>query len=376
SKGFIKEGPKNRLRAQDIHRIVDTFTRQLEQPRYSRMVPLAEIGDPKNDYNLNFARYIDSSEPEDIQDIDAHLRGGIPNRDLDALDKYWKVFPGVRDALFKKGDRPDYSGLKVPAVEIKATIFGHSEFKAWSAKTRKLFAKWRAEVSPRLYGIKKGDHPKSLIDAISEELLATFQKATLIDPYDVYQHLMDYWAETMQDDVYAIVAEGWREAAKPREILQVKGENGKLVWPGPGDFRIGKRRYKSDLLPAEVLVEQYFSAEAASVALDEYAEALDGLAATKAEHKAQQEALHAKVAAKYAQISEGDAKTLVVEHKWGASVDAAVVAELDRMSVQLAVRIHQLAERYASRLPAVERDANALGERVRAHLKAMGATWT
>src|SRR5207247_8184928 len=109
SKGFLKDGNKNRLRAQDIHRIVDTFTRQLEVPRYSRMVPLAEISDPKNDFNLNLPRYIDSTQPEDLQDIDAHLRGGIPNRDIDDLDRYWQVFPGVRATLFKKAERPGYT---------------------------------------------------------------------------------------------------------------------------------------------------------------------------------------------------------------------------------------------------------------------------
>ena len=103
SKGFIKDGNKNRLRAQDIHKIVDTFTRQLEIPRYSRMVPLAEISDPKNDFNLNLPRYIDSTEPEDLQDIDAHLRGGIPDRDIDALDRYWQVFPGVRARAVRDG---------------------------------------------------------------------------------------------------------------------------------------------------------------------------------------------------------------------------------------------------------------------------------
>ncbi len=106
SKGFIKDGNKNRLRAQDIHKIVDTFTRQLEIKRYSRMVSLAEISDPKNDYNLNLPRYIDSSEPEDLQDIDGHLNGGIPERDIDALERYWQVIPAVRATLFKKADRP------------------------------------------------------------------------------------------------------------------------------------------------------------------------------------------------------------------------------------------------------------------------------
>ena len=96
SKGFIKDGNKNRLRAQDLHRIVDSFTNQLAIEKYSRMVPLAEISDPKNDYNLNLPRYIDSSEPEDLQDIDGHLRGGIPTRDIDAFDRYWQVIPAVR----------------------------------------------------------------------------------------------------------------------------------------------------------------------------------------------------------------------------------------------------------------------------------------
>jgi type I restriction enzyme M protein len=83
--GLPQGRPKNRLREQDIHRIVDTFTRQVDIPGYARRVPLAEISDPKNDFNLNLPRYIDSTEPEDLQDIDAHLRGGIPDRDLDAL---------------------------------------------------------------------------------------------------------------------------------------------------------------------------------------------------------------------------------------------------------------------------------------------------
>jgi len=88
SKGFIKDGPKNRLRSQDIHKIVDVFNRQIEIERYSRMVLLAEIADPKNDYNLNIPRYVDSTESEDIQDLHAHLHGGIPDRDLDALSGY------------------------------------------------------------------------------------------------------------------------------------------------------------------------------------------------------------------------------------------------------------------------------------------------
>src|SRR5262249_21559944 len=131
SKGFIKDGNKNRFRAQDIHKIVDIFTRQVEIPRYSRMVPLAEITDPKNDFNLNLPRYIDSTEPEDLQDIDGHLRGGIPERDIEALERYWQVIPSVRTALFKHANRPGYCKLTVAVTDIKATIFDHAEFSAF-----------------------------------------------------------------------------------------------------------------------------------------------------------------------------------------------------------------------------------------------------
>ena len=96
SKGFTKDGPKNRLRPRDLHKIVDVFTKQLEVPGYSRMVPLSEIAGPTNDYNLNIPRYVDSSEPEDIQDLHAHLHGGIPERDIDALQGYWDAFPALR----------------------------------------------------------------------------------------------------------------------------------------------------------------------------------------------------------------------------------------------------------------------------------------
>jgi type I restriction enzyme M protein len=157
SKGFLKDGNKNRLREQDIHRIVDTFTRQAEVPRYARLVPVAEIADPKNDYNLNLPRYIDSTEPEDLQDIDAHLRGGIPNRDLDALASYWEVIPGVRNALFKKADgaRPDYSQFKLPIAEVKPAILGHAEFTAFNDSITRLFAKWKKSAVPQLQAFGK-----------------------------------------------------------------------------------------------------------------------------------------------------------------------------------------------------------------------------
>ena len=138
SKGFMKDGNKNRLRSQDIHKIVDVFNRQLELDRYSRLVPYEEIAG-KNEFNLNIPRYIDSSEPEDIHDLDAHLNGGIPVRDIEALQDYWTVFPSLRKTLFKDGTREGYYDALVHAREVKATILGHAEFKAFKDKSLSLF---------------------------------------------------------------------------------------------------------------------------------------------------------------------------------------------------------------------------------------------
>jgi type I restriction enzyme M protein len=273
SKGFIKDGNKNRLREQDIHKIVDTFTRQAELPRYSRLVPVSEIADPKNDCNLNLPRYIDSTEPEDLQDIDAHLRDGIPNRDIDALEAYWQVIPGVRALLFapfpsprKRGEgqgegRDGYCQLKLPIAEVKPAIFGHAEFTRFKEQVAKLFTKWQTASVPPLKNFGKDGHPKALIETIAEDLLATFKQAPLLDAYDVFQHLMDYWAETMQDDCYLIVGDGWRDAAQPRLIVEDKNKKTKAR----PDFTLGKKKYQAELIPPALIIRRWYADEQAAL---------------------------------------------------------------------------------------------------------------
>jgi type I restriction enzyme M protein len=448
SKGFKKDGPKNRLREQDLHKIVDTFTRQDESdPRYARMVPVAEIAGPKNDYNLNLSRYIDSTEPEDLQDIDGHLRGGIPERDIDGdlnagvigLTPYWKIMPALRAALFEKFNRPGYCQLRLPIAEVKPAIFNHPEFTAFTTKARKLFTKWQTASVPQLKGFARDGHPKPLIETIAEDLLANFKTAPLLDAYDVYQHLMDYWAETMQDDCYLIADAGWKAGAQPREIRQVKNKENKLVWPEPHDFKKGKRRFKSDLVPAAILIARYFAAERDAIAaletelagieqqldekreeqsgeegllaeviegegekqkitakavkarlkeigrdpdyaeerqaLEDYSALLDQQADAKTKLKAAQEDLEAKLAAKYPTLTEDEIKALVVDDKWLATIAAAVQGELDRVSQTLTGRIRQLAERYATPLPLLSDEVATLANRVDGHLKKMGAVW-
>ncbi|GDX99612.1 type I restriction-modification system subunit M [Phycisphaerae bacterium] len=439
SKGFIKQGAKNRLRDQDVHKIVDVFTKQTDVPRYARMVRFDEIADPKNDFNLNLPRYIDSSEPEDLQDIDGHLRGGIPERDIDALDHYWKVLPAVRSALFKSAGRTGYGAIRLPIAEVKPAILGHDEFAAFNKKVTQLFVSWRKASTTKLAAFTKNGHPKRLIEDLSEDLLATFRKAPLLDAYDVYQRLMDYWAQTMQDDTYLISADGWVKGAQPREIKQVKNKDNKLVWPEDHDYLKGKRRFKSDLVPASLLVAKYFSKERDAIAalddklasieqqlaevmeensgedgllaeviegegdkqkitakavkarlkeieddpnfnderkvLKAYAALLEKQSDTKSDRKAAQEDLDAKLDAKYPKLTEAEVKTLVIDDKWMTHLAAAIEDELDRVSQALTGRVRELAERYATPLPSLVAEVTKLSARVDTHLKKMGATW-
>ncbi|MBM3494982.1 MAG: type I restriction endonuclease subunit M, partial [Armatimonadetes bacterium] len=439
SRGFIKDGNKNRLREQDLHRIVDTFRKQIDVPRYACMVPYEEIADPKNDWNLNLPRYIDATEPEDLQDIDGHLRGGIPERDLDALANYWQVIPGVRAALFESAGRPGYAQLKLPIAEVKAAIFSHAEFTAFVTTVNQIFDRWKAASLPRLRGFGRDGHPRQFIERLAEDLLATFRAALLLDAYDVYQHLMDYWSATMQDDCYLIAADGWQAGAQPREIVKVKDKNNKLTWPADHDYEIGKRRFKSDLVPASLMIDRYFVVECKAIAaleaelatieqkldemreehggeegllaeviegegdkrtitakavkarlrkigkdpdyadeikaLNEYDALLDTQIEFKAKLKAAREGLDAKLHAKYPKLTEDDVKSLVVDDKWLATLADAVQGELDRVSRTVTGRVRQLAERYARTLPMLSEDAADYATRIDTHLRRMGAVW-
>ena len=259
SKGFVKDGNKNRLRSQDLHKIVDAFAKQIEIDKYARMVPLAEI--EKHGFNLNIPRYIDSSEPEDLQDIDAHLRGGIPVRDVDGLGDFWQVLPAVRDTLFAPGDRPGYLAPLVDAAGVKSAILDHPEFATFTDSVTAVFDAWRSAHIDRLRGIAIGDKPKELIAEISEDLLDRFKPVPLIDGYDVYQHLMTYWAEVMQDDTYVLVQDGWAAGRVIREL--VKNADGK--YSETPDIKIGKRHLKAELIPPALMVAQFFAAEQAEV---------------------------------------------------------------------------------------------------------------
>ena len=255
SLGFIKDGPKNRLREQDIHKIVDTFNRSIELPRYSRIVPLSEIKDPANNYNLNIPRYIDSSESADLHDLDAHINGGIPNRDIDALDSYWKVFPGLRYELFCDYGRDGYSEVEIQGNSVRAAILQHDEFKTYQSRVGAVFDNWCCTHEPMLLRIDESVHPLTIIQTLSEDLLASFNDIPLLDSYNVYQRLMDYWNEVMQDDVYLIASQGWA-AGQTLRIADDKETPDFVIKKGRETFK-----FVCDLLPASLVVARFFEEE-------------------------------------------------------------------------------------------------------------------
>lgn len=407
SRSFLKDGNKNRLREQDIHKIVDAFNNNIEIPKYSRMVPLAEI--VANDFNLNLSRYIDSSESEDIQDIDGHLRGGIPESDIAALDPYWQVFPSLKDTLFVHS-RKGYSALTVQQGAIKKTIYEHSEFQSFKKSVTRLFVKWETKQTPALREIRVHDKPKILIQGLAEDILATFQTAKLIDPYDVYQHLMDYWSETMQDDVYLLATEGWKPVldGKPNidlipntlivqryfssdqsaiQLLEAKrdaitrqmeeldeehGAEDGLLWEAKNDK--GKLTKGSVKTRLSEIVDDADTGDECKV-LQQYLMLLEQEAAANKRIKESTKALDSKVAVKYGKLSKDEVKTLVVDDKWMGTLSSAVHAELDRVSQTITGRIKQLAERYAVPLPMIVGNTHDLSVRVDSHLKKMGFSW-
>ena len=429
SKGFMKDGNKNRLRQQDIHKIVDVFNRQLVLPRYARMVTFAEI--QANDYNLNIPRYIDGSEPEDLQDLDAHLNGGIPIRDIDALEHFWQVFPSLRKTLFKPL-RKGYVRTTIPAKDVKQAILEHQEYQVFAQRILKIYHKWEQTHLKRLNGLANGIDPKGLIFDLSEDLLARFAKTALLDKYDIYQHLMDYWAEVMQDDVYVIAQDGWLAGNVMRQLVEEKGEKLKET----PDLVINRKKYKADLIPPAFIVVRYFTAEQAEIdrlqedkeAISQELEAVieeqsgeEGLLEeaetdkgkiTKSSVKARiseikgnkdmedelsvlnqcqnlldresaadksvkdaQKALDAKVFKKYPNLTIEEIKDLVVRDKWLATIETDMRLEIEQVAHQLAGRVRLLDERYADPMPRLMEEAEALSGKVEGHLKQMGLEW-
>jgi len=354
-------------------------------------------------------------------------------RDIEALSDDWAVMPSLRDCLFGAGDRDGYMTPKVEPAEVKATILNHPEFAAYAKTVHAVFDGWCEAHSDRLKAIKVGDKPKELIFEIAEDLLKRFADVPLIDKYDVYQHMMNYWSDVMQDDAFILVQDGWPATKQVRQLT--KNADGKYTEEPDivlGSGR-GAQRLKAELIPSALMVARFFAKEQAAIEeleanaeeaarvieeMDEEHGGEDGLlfeAKTdkgkltaksvkdrlkeiKGDKDADEEraklqecleliekekeasdaakqakaALDLKVVQKYPKLSDDEAKMLVVEDKWLSKLKADIEAEIDRVSQSLTGRVKLLTERYATPLPKLAEKVDELSAKVDTHLKRMG----
>lgn len=264
SRDFVKDGNKNRLRERDVYKIVTTFNNQIiDDPHYARFVPYDEIkGKNKNNYNLNISRYIDSGIVEDLQSIEAHLNGGIPVSDIDSMEAYWKIFSELKGKLFSPL-REGYYQLNVPKEEVRELIYSDAEFTDYSQKIGDAFTAWCDTVDEKLRNLTKEDNPKQLILFLSEQILSLYESLELIDKYDVYEVLMEYWQETMSDDVYLIIHDGYKVG---RELsyeyaTKEKEENGEKITVVTDKIK----SWDGKLIPKSIIINAYFPEEAKAI---------------------------------------------------------------------------------------------------------------
>ncbi|OAN62426.1 type I restriction-modification system subunit M [Balneola sp. EhC07] len=415
SEGYIKDGNKNRLRERDIHKIVDVFREQKAEGGFSRFVPNDEI--QKNEFNLNIPRYIDNSTEEDIQDIEGHLKGGIPMRDVEGMNQFWDVYPGLKDELFSPL-REGYLKLKTEKDVINEVIFSYPAFVSYSKELAKLFTEWKQAHYDSMKSIDEDVRPKALIAEIAEDLLKRYRDKALIDPYDIYQHLMNYWSETMRDDVYIIVEDGWTATLEP--VRNSKGN-------------IKKGEFTCELIPKELVINRYFpkehqeieqlkqqQEEAAQVqeeleqehavegglleealsdagnvtkgeltkrmkeikgdedfsdefeVMKSYKTAYDNERKAKSSVKKAEKELDKQVIDKYKELTEDEVQTLVVDDKWLPTIKFHIDGEVDAISRSLTQRVNELAGRYDKAVVEIDKEADELETRVQSHLEAMG----
>ena len=437
SNGFIKDGNKNRLRSQDIHKIVDVFNKQLEVLGYSRKISISEIADPKNDYNLNLPRYIDNNEESDTQNLTAHIKGGIPKQDIENLEHYWKVFSNLRNTLFKKKGSSNYLSLQIQSDEVSATVLNSDEYKKYALKVKKVFEGWKSKHEFFLKNLSQECKTKDVIMKISEDLLTTFANIQLIDKYDIYQIFMNYCEEVMQDDIYQISFENWKKAS---EISIVKNENNKNKKEKiTSDIVIGSgkksKKFRAELIPPELIVNCYYTNEKKVIdkfqserefitqqieemvnensgeegflediknekdklnktslkerikeikSDDEFADEmivlqkaqklLDEERAFTSKIKDKQLELNKKTVAHYPKLRESEIKTLVVNDKWFARLNTCVHEQIKHVTQNLVIRIKELEERYAHPMPKLVSKIEDYSKLVDQHLKKMGLT--
>ena len=430
SHDYVKDGNKNRLREQDIYKIVTTFNEQITtDPKYARFVPNDEIK-VKNDYNLNIPRYIDSSKPEDLQDIDAHLHGGIPAVDVDSMERYWTLFPKLKEKLFSPL-RDGYYKLNIDKDDVRSTVYADEEFSAYAERIDLAFGAWMNDVDNGLRNIDEFVEIKKYIVELSEILIAKYADIELVDQYDVYQVLLSYWQEVMADDVFVLVQDGYEAGRETEDIYEISEDK---------KTKKEKKKYKGwegKLIPKALVENHFFSFERAKVNaaqdivdecqryLDELIEEHSGEDGELSEYISEDKstldikkitaeikklskttqgidensvlyrafdysdsvkeygkivkklnlALDEKCKEKYSQLTIEEIKTLLVDCKWYYNIFEGIKALYVTTSHEIAGRVSELAERYEDTLPSLEDEMESYETKVKAHLERMGFKW-
>ncbi|MDR2970988.1 MAG: type I restriction-modification system subunit M [Bacteroidales bacterium] len=396
SRDFVKDGNKNRLRERDIYKIVTTFNAAIEETGYSRMVTIDEIKN-KNDYNLNIPRYIDGGVKEDLQDITAHLQGGIPASDIDDLSRYWGEFVGLKEKLFTPL-REGYYKLNVEKEIVRDTIYNDHTFENYGKKVEQAYEKWQKIADELLFNINNETNPKALIVEIAERIVAEFEDVKLIDKHDVYQVLLAYWQTIMADDVYLIKNDGYEVGS---EYDYIYSKNRKK----DGSESKKETGWEGKIIPKELIITKFFAEDKLAVDeaqrfIEEAQSRLDELSEQENEEddsnetnviaakaaislkkdisektkivKALVQQLDDNVKSKYAELTLMQIQDLLINRKWHTQIYEGIYLLYKTVSQRITERIVEITERYEQTLPEINKKVALLEKKVQQHLKAMG----
>lgn len=413
--GYQKDGAKNRLREQDLKLIVDTWEAHEDVSHYARFVKFSEI--EANDYNLNIPRYVTPEDKEIQQDIYAHLHGGLPAHDVDVvMSSLWEACPTLKDNLFKKEVNGYYS--LVPDVDkISDTINNDPSYIEQNELYAAVIEKWCTDTSEYMYAeVKVECEPKMLIAQWGEKLLAEAKRELkLVAPYNVYEILMNYWAETMQDDCYMVSRDGWKvnlvETKKKStfedmecDLLPVPVVINEYYTDELG--KIVEKRSELEQINAEIVAVPEDNVDAFDEGLYEMLEKVNEANVKKAVAAAKKNLVDAdsetvkvwnkylelcskkkeiskaisalvddltnKVKSEYSKLAPDDVQALVIEKKWIAEIKRGCISEIVRVSESISNQTSLLNRRYAIPLPKIEDELREISAEVNGFLISMG----
>lgn len=221
SKGFIKVGKNNKLRASDIKRIADTVIGRQSNPKFSKVVSRDNIRE--NDYNLNIPRYVDSSESTESWDIYASMFGGIPEKEIDELSKFWEAFPNLKNDLFTKTSSAYY---KLKVEDVKLFITGHPDVKNFANNFTSSFSNFAAFLKQELLTNIQSINISKEETLLSDDVFKRMDTIPLIDKYEAYQILNDEWTK-ISVDLEIIQTEGFKATKKVDPNMVLKKKKGK-----------------------------------------------------------------------------------------------------------------------------------------------------